>query len=77
MFKKLLTSPKHGGVYNQIANSVCGGIPTAVFGVAFSEKCRAVATFDTPVLYIVRDAITAKKAAKQIEQLTISAKKIT
>lgn len=70
MLKNLLCSARYGGIYNQIANSVCGGVPTAVFGVAFSEKCRAVATLNAPTLYIVRDSITAKKSAREIAQLT-------
>ena len=70
MLKKLLCSAKYGGEYNQIINDVCGGIPTAVFGVSFSEKCRLVSSFDSPVLYIVRDIITAKKAVSEISQIT-------
>ncbi len=70
MLKKLLCSTKYGGVYNQIKNDVCGGLPTAVFGVSFAEKCRLVSSFDLPVLYVVRDSITAKKAVKQISQIT-------
>ena len=70
MLKKLLTSPKYGGVYNQITNDVCGGIPTAVFGVSFAEKCRIVNSFDGSVLYIVRDSFTAKKAVNQLNGLS-------
>ena len=70
MLKKFLCCEKYGGVYNQIKDYVCGGIPTAVFGVNFADKCRQVSTFDSPVLYIVRDAITAKKAAIQISNIT-------
>ena len=70
MLKKLLCSAKYGGEYNQITNDVCGGIPTAVFGVSFAEKCRIVSSFSNPVLYIVRDIITAKKCVQEISQLT-------
>ncbi len=70
MLKKFLCSERYGGEYNQIISSVCGGIPTAVFGVAFAEKCRLVSSFDQPVLFIVRDIITAKKAVSEINQLS-------
>lgn len=70
MLKKLLCSEKFGGVYNQIKNSVCGGVPTAVFGVSFAEKCRIVNSFDGSVLYIVRDSFTAKKAVNQLNGLS-------
>ncbi len=70
MLKKLLRQDRFGKDYNQIINDVCGGIPTAVFGVSFAEKCRLVGSFDTPVLYIVRDIITAKKAVEEIRQIS-------
>ena len=70
MLKNLFCSPKFAGVYNEIKDSVCGGIPTAVFGVSFAEKCRLVSSFDNSVLYVVRDSITAKKSAIEISQIT-------
>lgn len=70
MLKSFLCCEKYGGFYNEIKDCVCGGIPTAVFGVNFSDKCRQVASFNNPVLYIVRDAITAKKACVEISQIT-------
>ncbi len=70
MLKRLIRSPKYGGEYNQIVDSVCGGIPTAVFGVSFAEKCRLVSSFEGSVLYVVRDIITAKKAVSEISQIT-------
>ena len=70
MIKNLLCSARYGGEYNQIVNDVCGGIPTAVFGVTFSEKCRIVSSFNQPVLYVVRDIITAKKAVSEIKEIT-------
>ena len=70
MLNKFLNSPNYGGVYNQIKDDVCGGFPTAVFGVSFAEKCRIISGFECPILYIVRDSITAKAFVRQISQLT-------
>ncbi len=70
MLKKLIKSERFGWQNNQITESVCGGIPTAVFGVSFSEKSVIVSSFDTPVLFIVRDSITAKKYLSEISQIT-------
>jgi transcription-repair coupling factor (superfamily II helicase) len=70
MLKNLLSSATFGGIYNKIKDDVCGGIPTAVFGVSFAEKCRVVSGFDGQVLYIVRDMITAKKVQEEISQIT-------
>ena len=70
MLKNLICSERFGGEYNKIVNDVCGGIPTAVFGVSFSEKSRIVSSFNAPVLFVVRDGITAKKYASEISQIT-------
>lgn len=70
MLKNLIKSEKFGWQNNQIVKDVCGGIPTAVFGVAFSEKSVIVSSFNNPVLFIVRDSITAKKYQSEISQIT-------
>ena len=69
MLKNFLNSANYGGVYNRIKDDVCGGIPTAVFGVSFAEKCRVVSSFDSQVLYIVRDMLTAKKVQEEVSQI--------
>ena len=70
MLKSLICSERFGGEYNQIVSSVCGGLSTAVFGVNFSEKSRIVSSFNAPVLFVVRDGISAKKFAQEISQIT-------
>lgn len=70
MLIDLLKSPKFGGVYNQINEVVCGGVPTAVFGVNFSEKARIIANLDAPVLMIVKDMQTAKSFAEELRGMT-------
>lgn len=69
MLKNFLNSANYGGVYNRIKDDVCGGVPTAVFGVSFAEKCRVVSSFDSQVLYIVRDMLTAKKVQEEVSQI--------
>ncbi len=70
MLKDLLQSNKFGGVYNQIASSVRSSVPTAVFGVSAPEKIRALASFDEPILMVVRDSQTASKIAEEISLIT-------
>ncbi len=70
MIKSLICSERFGGEYNEIVKGVCGGIPTAVFGVNFAEKSRLVSSFNAPVLFVVRDGITARKYASEISQIT-------
>ncbi|MBO5926620.1 MAG: transcription-repair coupling factor [Clostridia bacterium] len=70
MLKDLLLSNKFGGVFNQIASSVRGGVPTAVFGVGQVEKMRVVANLNSPALIIMRDSQSAVKAKEELEGLT-------
>ncbi len=70
MLNDLLKSPKFRGVYNQINDVVCGGVPTAVFGVNFPEKSRIISGLDSPVLMIVKDMQTAKSYVEQLSGMT-------
>ena len=55
---------------NSLIVDTRGGIPTAVFGVSFSEKCHLASVIGYPVVYIVRDELTAKAVCRQIRALT-------
>ena len=68
MIKELLCSQKHGGVFNEIARSVCDGLPIAVFGVGESEKARLITSIGGG-LVIVKDVISAKKLADSVTAL--------
>ncbi len=46
------------------------GIPSAVFGVSKVFKNYMVSTVDFPVLYVVKDSITAEQSVKEIKEFS-------
>ena len=54
MLKDYLTAEQSGEEVSSVVNAVRGGIPSAVFGVTFSEKCHISSAFDSTVLYIAK-----------------------
>ncbi len=59
-----------GGEYPSFAKEIRRGTPTAVFGVSDSLKHLLAGLIEYPVVYIVSDSISAKKAAENITALT-------
>ncbi len=55
---------------NSLVTDVRSGIPTAVFGVSFSEKCHIASVINQPVVYVVKDEITAKAASRELMAFT-------
>ena len=55
---------------NSLLTDVRSGIPTAVFGVAFSEKCYLASQINAPVVYVARDELTAKAVCIELRALT-------
>ncbi|MBQ7408095.1 MAG: transcription-repair coupling factor [Clostridia bacterium] len=55
---------------NELVCDVRSVIPTAVFGVQFTEKCHIASTLNLPVVFITRDEITARLAAKELAALS-------
>ena len=53
-----------------LQKNVREGIPGAVFGVSFAHKCHIAATLGLPVIYVARDAITARAAAAEIRAIS-------
>ena len=53
-----------------LQKNVREGIPGAVFGVSFAHKCHIAATLGLPVIYVARDAITARAAAAEIRAVS-------
>lgn len=51
-------------------NCIRQGIPSAVFGVNKSFKNYLVSTVDSPVLFVVKDAITGEASAKEIAEFS-------
>ena len=60
---------------NEFADSIRQGIPSAAFGVTDAFKCLLACTIDSPVVYVVKDYLTARFVTSEIAQ--ISDKKVT
>ncbi|MDE7380222.1 MAG: hypothetical protein K2N14_04125, partial [Clostridia bacterium] len=71
--KNFFTSKSLGGIYPDIENDLRLGAPTAVFGVADSQKYLTASVIERPVLYIAPDPVTAGKAFTSI--CTLSGKR--
>ena len=59
---------------NSLVTDVRSGIPTAAFGVSFSEKCHIVSVINQPVIYVVKDELTAKAVTREL--MALSGKKV-
>ena len=70
MLKSIISSKDYGGSYNLISDNVRSGLPTAVFGVSFAEKCGVISTLDSQVLLIVRDGTQAMQFVNEITAIT-------
>ncbi len=55
---------------NNLIQDTRGGIPTAVFGVSLAEKCHLASCLDLPVIYVVRDELTAKEVCANLRALS-------
>ncbi len=66
MLEKLLRFENLSDELVAIKNDVRSGIPTAVFGVTFSEKCHMAANFGLPILYIVKDSVSARRIVEEM-----------
>ena len=65
MKRDFFTFEDLGGEYPALATDIRRGMPTAVFGVSDSLKYLIAGLHSTPVVYIVTDGITARKAAEK------------
>lgn len=70
MLKDYLTAENSGEEVSSIVKAVRGGIPSAVFGVTFAEKCHISSAFDCPLLYIAKDSLYAMKVVEELKGLT-------
>ena len=55
---------------NSLVADVRSGIPTAAFGVSFSEKCHIASVINQPVVYVVKDELMAKAVARELMAFT-------
>lgn len=70
MLKDYLTPENLGGELAEIGRNIRGGIPSAVFGVNFAEKCLIASLVGLPVLYIVKDGLYGAKIAEELTALS-------
>ncbi len=70
MLKDYLIPENLGGELAEIGRNIRGGIPSAVFGVNFAEKCLIASSVGLPVLYIVRDGLYGAKIAEELTALS-------
>ena len=70
MKRNFFTFDNLGGEYPALEQELRRGAPTAVFGVSDSLKYLIAGLHSTPVVYIVTDGITARKAAENIAALS-------
>lgn len=70
MLKDYLTPENLGGELAEIGRNIRGGIPSAVFGVNFAEKCLIASSVCLPVLYIVKDGLYGAKIAEELTALS-------
>lgn len=70
MLKDYLTAEQSGEEVSSVVNAVRGGIPSAVFGVSFAEKCHVSSAFDLPLLYVAKDSLYAAKVVEELKGLT-------
>lgn len=54
----------------ELSSAIRQGVPSAVFGISDSFKYYLASVTEYPVLYVVKDVITAQNAAKAIEEFS-------
>ena len=70
MLKDYLTFENLGVDFENLAQDVRSGLPSAVFGVTFAEKCHLAVNLGSPILYIVKDSLYGARVAEQIKCLS-------
>ena len=69
MIEKSLRIIKESKFVKELIDSVRQGLPSAVFGVPEPFKDYVVCALENPVLYVVKDGVTARTAVEQITAL--------
>ena len=70
MLRNYLTFDNLGVDFENLANDVRSGLPSAVFGVTFAEKCHLATMLETPIVYIVKDMLYGARVAEQLTCLS-------
>ena len=66
MLKDYLKFENLGVDFENLANDVRSGLPTAVFGVTFAEKCHLATNLGSQILYIVKDGLYGARIAEEL-----------
>ncbi|MBR1867133.1 MAG: transcription-repair coupling factor [Clostridia bacterium] len=69
MLKDILNAFNEDDEVSSAIKSIRSGLPSAVFGVGFSEKCHIASLIGTPILYIVKDGIYAAQVVEELSAL--------
>lgn len=70
MKEKLLSLKNQECSVKEFNQCVCQGIPSAIFGVPDAFKSFLIATLEQPVLYVVKDLVTARTVKTEIEEFS-------
>ena len=70
MLKNYLTFENLGVDFENLAYDVRSGLPSAVFGVTFAEKCHLASMLESPILYIAKDTLYGARVAEEIRCLS-------
>ncbi|MBQ7642474.1 MAG: DEAD/DEAH box helicase, partial [Clostridia bacterium] len=70
MFNDYIKTINDGDEISFVAESVRGGIPSAVFGINFAQKCHLASAVGLPLLYIVKDGLYALAVRDELSALT-------
>lgn len=70
MLDKIIALKDKENSVKELRSALRQGMPSAVFGVGEGFKRYLVAALDTPVLYIVKDYLTAEAAARAVRELS-------
>ena len=70
MLEKITALKLRENSVNEFVSAIRQGVPSAVFGVSDAFKNYLVSVVDKPVLYIVKDGISAYAAEKAIAEFS-------
>ena len=70
MLNSILNLKNGKNSVHEFADSIRQGIPSAAFGVTDAFKCVLTCAIDAPVLYVVKDYLTARFVVEEISQLS-------
>ena len=69
MLEKVLTLKEKQNSLHEFCENIRQGIPSAVFGVCDAFKNFLISILDEKVLYVVKDAMTARIAIEAVNEL--------